>query len=193
MKEEYYKMGNYVDYLTRYPRYQSIAKDIMKLIPDIGPVLDFGCGVGFLTKAFQELGVEADGYDISEWAINYGSKDLGVKNLSTKLDYKKAYRTRFMLDVLEYIDIDHIRESILFYPTYKYLVVRIPVPLRTGEDFHMEVSRNDKTHITCLDKTDWDKLFRNCDLMHMATLNYENIWDSPGVFCAVYEVDDRSW
>lgn len=34
------------------------------------PILDFGCSRGYLVRAFRELGYEAYGVDVSQWAID---------------------------------------------------------------------------------------------------------------------------
>src|ERR1051325_3080488 len=60
--EEYYRTGNYADYLERGPRYHQIAIELDQLFRTLnlfdgdGPILDYGCGVGFLSEALTNRG-----------------------------------------------------------------------------------------------------------------------------------------
>ena len=80
--ELYYKSNNYTTYLQRKERYSKTATEILeflnKINHDHGPILDFGCAVGFLTEALLEKGHEVDSVDVSEWCIEEAKK----KNLT---------------------------------------------------------------------------------------------------------------
>lgn len=79
-------------------------------------VLDFGCAKGFYLKGFQEEGVSAIGYDISEYAVA-AANDL-LKNEVAFTDFKKilqiATEKKFDL-VLMKDTAEHIVESDLSY------------------------------------------------------------------------------
>jgi SAM-dependent methyltransferase len=188
MNEEYYKSGNYHDYLDRSHRYLMLALYIKsRYFYNPVPVLDFGCGVGFLAGAFQQLGHKrVYGYDPSEWAIDYGTNTLKIPHLEKEF-VDRPYKLTFMLDVLEHIPLPEIDEIFNKLDT-RNLVVRIPVPLNLGEDFVLQVSRNDKTHITCLDKLTWNDILESHGFRLVERLDYNPIiWDSEGVFCALYK------
>lgn len=79
--ERYYNCNNYVGYLSRQERYERMAQEIhhdlfrrLCLNYKHVPVIDYGCSVGFIVKAFNDLGYyEITGYDVSKWAIEYGN------------------------------------------------------------------------------------------------------------------------
>ena len=53
--------------------------------------LDFGCAKGYLVKALRIYGIEAYGYDASEYAISQAPKEIGryCSNLRSFLRHKK--------------------------------------------------------------------------------------------------------
>ena len=52
---------------------EAIAKALVKVLkPQPRKVLDIGCAKGFLVKAFQDMGIDAIGVDISSYAIKHG-------------------------------------------------------------------------------------------------------------------------
>ncbi len=55
------------------------AKKLATLIP-MHSVLDIACGYGYLVKAFNDLGIEAHGVDISKYAVSKG-KEIGIPNV----------------------------------------------------------------------------------------------------------------
>ena len=62
-----------------YPGRLDLAKKLKKHFNPT-KVLDIGCAKGFLVKAFHDLGVQAEGTDISEYAIKLAPKQVR-KNL----------------------------------------------------------------------------------------------------------------
>ena len=59
--------GSYDNAAQWKPFFENIAKNIVELF-DPKTVLDAGCAFGYLVKAFRDLGIEAYGFDISEYA-----------------------------------------------------------------------------------------------------------------------------
>jgi SAM-dependent methyltransferase len=192
--EIYYRSGNYTDYLQRYGRYLKLVDELHSLLANTciadknQPVLDFGCGVGFVCHALEELGYkQVEGYDISRWAAHYAKKHFHI-NIATRFGeiVDRDFHVVLMLDVLEHIkegDIYTILDRIHAH----YIVVRIPVADTHGGTFAYGLSRRDPTHITARTKTQWISLFKRCDYRMLFKLNLHTIWDSRGVFCAVFE------
>lgn len=179
---EYYKHGNYAGYLQRADRYAMLAlevKDLVKL-----PVLDFGCAVGFLVGAFAAIGHKAVGFDISDWAIDYGTKVLRIDNLTSDWStIDKSPGTLVCLDVLEHMELDRVH-ALLGEVNSECLLARIPVS--DGEDFVLDVSRRDATHVSCMTKREWEDLFVQHGYHMVKVLQGQAIWDSVGVLSRFY-------
>lgn len=58
-----------------YPYFEHIAQTLVKYF-EVHTVLDIGCNIGALVKAFKDLGIEAYGVDVSEAAISNAPKEL---------------------------------------------------------------------------------------------------------------------
>ena len=132
------------------------------------------------------LSVRAQGFDISSWAINYGRDILGVSNITDKWeDCPKTCGTLTALDVFEHMPLEKVR-AVLSEVSAKSLLVRMPVCNADGEDFALEVSRRDKTHITCLTKTQWGDLFAEYGYRLETIIAHKTIWDAEGALCRLY-------
>lgn len=71
-------------------------------------ILDFGCAMGYLVKAFRLLGFNAYGYDISEYALDNVPVDI-----QPYIYHGEAWKTKrwdwiICKDVLEHIPYNHI-------------------------------------------------------------------------------------
>jgi 2-polyprenyl-3-methyl-5-hydroxy-6-metoxy-1,4-benzoquinol methylase len=194
--EQYYKTLNYSDYLSRLDKYVKTANEISDLLNKMGldknkfkkPILDFGCSTGFLVHGFQKNGYEHTfGYDISDWAVSYGTNELGIKNLSTSPGTITAhnYFMTCFLDVLEHMRLKEI-EKLLKNLKSLFILVRIPVADVNGH-YILETARKDPTHKIAWIKHHWHDLFINCNYVPVCKLNLNLIYDSPGVFCALYK------
>lgn len=149
--------------------------------------MDFGCAVGFLVKHLT-LNNLCIGYDISDWAIDYGKNVLNIDPLTNSYQkvIEKEYDTVLFLDVLEHIRLQEVHQ-ILGDLKSKSIIVRIPVPEHDNGDFLLDVSKNDPTHITKLSKQSWINVFKKHYYNCVKPLDLNHIWDSPGVFCAYFE------
>ena len=65
------------------------------------------------------------------------------------------------------------------------LIVRIPCSTN-DKDFHLEISKKDKTHINCKTKKNWIKFLNKLGYSLIGTLNLKQIYDSDGVFCGLF-------
>lgn len=184
--EKYFTTLNYSNYLDRRDKYKKTASEVTDLLEKLSlinkrsTILDFGCAVGFLVSGLREIGYENTlGYDISEWARDYGRKlDLpifGDLNVLGNIDLM------FALDVFEHMKDEEIEKAIIRL-SRPNLVVRIPSSV-DGKTFHLEVSKRDPTHINCKTKKDWEKFFLNLGYKTIIRLDLFSIYDSRGVSC----------
>ncbi len=185
--ERYYKSGNYENYLFRSLRYEKLAGELGCCFDslNISSILDFGCAVGFLVKHLYKY--NCIGYDISEWAVNYGTNTLNISNLTTSIDVvDNEYDAVLFLDVLEHMELSQIHDCLDRIRT-KYIFVRLPVCFEDGGGYVCDVSENDKTHIIRLSKNTWIDLFAQHNYIKEIILQFEHIWDSENALCMVFK------
>jgi hypothetical protein len=183
--EAYYKSNNYQTYLDRASKYEKLSKEMHNFLQMInlskGPVLDFGCAVGFVSQAMINLGYDVDCVDISDWARNECRK----KNLKVykKPNYNKQYGITFALDVLEHLTPDELN---LFMDNIKtnVMIVRVPICLENEDDYYFPEARSDTTHIIKWSHKQWDSYIRSKNY-HPIELNLSTIYCSPGGYCAL--------
>jgi SAM-dependent methyltransferase len=183
--EDYYKSNNYSDYLQREDRYVKLAKEITDALDafnlNLGPVLDFGCAVGFLINGLQKTGHTVDGVDISTYSVNTCLEKGYNVNLSP--DYTKQYGTVYALDVLEHMPIDELNDFLDNIKT-EIMVFRVPICAREGENYVLEVSRKDPSHIICWTRDQWKRALESKGYTCI-DLNLSTIYTSEGVYAGI--------
>lgn len=184
--ESYYKNLNYINYLNRYEKYKKTADELdfyfknLGLVKKNSKILDYGCAVGFLIKAFKKNGYKnICGYDISEWATNYAVKKHNCK-IVKKLS--KNYDIGIFLDVLEHMT-DKSISKVFKNTFFEKIIVRIPCSESKKNKFFLKISRKDQTHINCKSKKNWISFFRKSGFKHFFKLNLNTIYDSKGCMC----------
>lgn len=181
--KEYYQTNNYVNYAERQDRYVHLVSELEDLLKKIGlikkdtMIFDYGCGFGFVSKAFIDLGYkETYSYDISPYATKMATA-IGC-NMDDK-DF--SGNILLALDVLEHMTDEQIT-NVLTNASSNIIIARIPVADYDCDDFLLEVSKSDKTHINCKDKNGWGDLLYDNGYEKILPLNLFSIYDSPGVF-----------
>jgi hypothetical protein len=187
--EEYYHSINYSDYTFREAKYLKTAQDLVNtfnLTPS-DKILDYGCAVGFLMNGFKKLNInDTYGFDISDWAINESlNKGFTVTKDENVLD-GNGYKLTTVLDVFEHMFDDQV-DNVLNKLDTELLVVRIPVKLDGEDDFHLSVSKNDKSHVNCKTKEEWITKIENHNFKYETEITTESIYNAPGVFCGYFK------
>lgn len=184
--------SNYIDYRTK--KFSVLADNIIEVFGcgDGDSILDFGCATGALLKEFKNRGyTNIKGTDISNWAIEYGKDNFG---LGKELEFYnrnllcEPFDYMIMLDVLEHLP-DYELETVLGLAVKglrKKLIVRIPVSSEEGEDYFLDVSKNDRTHIQIHDVNWWTNKIKSFGLRFLGYVDEEAIYDDEGVFCGVF-------
>ena len=178
-----------MDYLSKRERYVKTAEEIQQVFhkfsvidPD-STILDYGCSLGFLIKGFEKAGFKnVSGYDISEWAVEQ-AKNNGCR----MLDHAQGtFDLGIFLDVLEHMTDQQISDLFSQLKLDKVLV-RIPCAVAEQPDeFYLEVSRRDVTHINCKTDQHWIEVFKSLGYCNCFRLNMSTIYDSPGCFCCLF-------
>jgi len=196
-EKDYFKnssISNYKDYMAK--KHDLLSEDLINHLKldkkDI--IIDFGAATGnFILELLKRGYTNVFGTDVSYFAVEYGKNVLGLGDrlqyfnlelLSKEKDYV------FFLDVLEHVPTEEELSKILELckrNLRKGVVVRIPVSAKEGENFFLEVSRNDKTHVQCHCKEWWIKFFEKHGLRLKEELSLNSIYSGPGVLAAVFE------
>lgn len=196
--EEYYKSINYADYESRKNKYKLTANDIVSHFNPIclhkpnASVLDYGCAIGMLLDGIRLKAphLHLHGYDISKWAVNNSvSNDLELTNDPAVL--RKHHTLTTALDVFEHMFDDDLVEVLGQLKT-ETLLVRIPVKVNSDQtnDFHLEVSRRDRSHVNCKTKGEWIDFIEEQGYQYAETLNLFTIYDAKGCFCGYFKKVD---
>lgn len=189
-KKEYYQTNNYKDYLDREQRYEKLATEIDTFFKTIGidlenkKILDYGCAVGFLINGFKKLNYKnVQGVEISKWAASVCLKKGFEIVKSQKITNQNLV---IFLDVLEHIEEKRVDEILTNLET-DFILVRIPVCSVDNGKFVLEISEKDETHINRKSKETWVKVFKKNGFDFFCYLNLNTIYDSEGVFCALFK------
>ena len=193
--KSYYESSNYASYLERGERYFQLASELHhEFLPKIGlgnlqekPILDYGCAIGFMVKALKRLGYkDVSGYDVSEWAIDYGKINFGLETeLGTSKEVLNTnYELVLALDVFEHMTEKNLTETIANIST-NYMIIRIPVCKESGGAYVLDVSERDTTHTIRWTKKQWIDMFSANNYDVILPMCLHNIYDTPGVMCAI--------
>ena len=127
-------------------------------------LLDYGCAKGYSVDAFNRLGYNCFGVDISEYAIskcNSTIKDkLRIYNGSESLQHNEFDKFDFIFakDVFEHIEKNELEDlcKTLYNHSKKLFVV---VPLGENNKYIVPEYEGDITHIIRENKKWWESLF----------------------------------
>lgn len=183
-------ISNYTDY--RKKRYADLAKTLVARLGLTAEtkILDFGCATGCLLKELELCGiVNAVGTDISHWAISQGRQMFGfdkerLQHYNLHL-LEQEFDVVFFLDVLEHMPPGDIQDTMRLVSA-DTLVVRLPVSANEGEDFVLDVSKNDKTHIQIHPKCWWGALLLDYGFETSDIFDESPIYESEGVLARVF-------
>lgn len=184
--EKYYTSGNYENYLRR--KFYDLAVDLaneIHLTCD-KEVVDYGCGYGGLIEELWNMGFDhLYGTDISMWVIDYGK--LKFPHIADKLHYHNVDRLTerfdhlFLLDVLEHMPETEIKTILTLANLRAFLVARIPVSAREGEEYVLDASNRDTTHICCHSRDWWVDFFDSNGYDFKGDIRRKSIYNSDGV------------
>lgn len=185
-------ISNYIDY--RKKKFESQVSDLVNILKlkKTDSILDFGCATGGLLRCLKERGfTNIQGTDISCWAIEYGKSNFDLQNELEFYNRNLLYCGAdyiFMFDVLEHLS-DGELEIILKLARNglaKKLLVRVPISLNEGEDYFLDVSKNDKTHIQIHCKDWWIEMLNSFGFIFQKEIECETIYCSSGVFSGIF-------
>lgn len=150
----------------------SISFSIASVLNDLYPnksILDFGCAKGYIVKALRDLGVDACGYDISEYAISCAPDDIKKYVSSTTFDSQDII---FSKDVLEHIPYEEILDLTVNLADHCGERALIIVPLAENGVYRAAEYELDVTHVIREDESWW------CDLFKKSGFTIKNMYYS---------------
>lgn len=155
--EDYYLNGietgisNYVDYKWLPELTLPMAKSFMNIfgIEKYATVLDYGSARGYFVRALREHGVNAWGFDISEWAIKNCDEEV-KRYVYNSLKYcPSEFEYIFSKDVFEHIPMTTLMETLekLFSICTEAAIFIVPLARCEGGEYIYPNDELDKTHI----------------------------------------------
>jgi hypothetical protein len=114
-----------------------------RIVTDIAPrtVLDAGCAIGLLVETLRARGVEADGLDLSTWAIAHASDQAKpfVREASITEPFGRAYDLIVCIEVLEHMPPDAAEQAIANFAAHTSDVLFSSTPFDYKEPTHVNV------------------------------------------------------
>lgn len=103
---DYYFGDDYVNYPQQTAAADGVA--LVKRYGVSGRLLDIGCALGIYTKAFLDIGFDAHGMDVSEFAISEAAKRVGAERVrcasleADDIPFAGEFDVLWLSDVLEH-------------------------------------------------------------------------------------------
>ena len=178
-----YYNNKYFDDRYNHEEYYPLMKEIAKCLKSIcfpTYVLDVGCAMGYLVKAFQDLGVKSIGVDVSEYALKNAIVDEVFLMDAEKLGFKRnSFDLITAMDVVEHLEKPKkfASEAYRILKPSGYLFVVTPKPNTLD-------AKKDPTHISIFPEKEWLKIFSDFDrikrkeklIARSISLYYSNIY-----------------
>ncbi len=149
--------GNLTDRNLWMPFFTRIADNIVERF-NPRSVLDAGCAMGYIVELLRDRGVDAYGFDISEYAIGRVREDIRpycfVHSITEKLpeEYPQKYDMVLTVEVLEHLfpemgskaiaNLCHYSDTVLFSSTPDDITDRTHVNVQLPEYWAKEFARN---------------------------------------------------
>lgn len=145
-------------------------------------ILDYGCAMGYLVKAFRLLGVEAYGYDISYYAYDNAPNDVKEFLYDWIGWADKKWDFVIAKDVLEHVERTEMDLLISRFSSCAKEVLVI-VPVGDGKKYYEELFERDKTHIIREDLPWWIQQFEahgfECTFYGYKMKGIKENWTTP--------------
>lgn len=162
--EDYYERGiekgvsGYTNYSYMPTRSYEEASSFSNIV--YGKVLDYGCAKGYLVHALRQLGVDAWGFDISDYAVENAHPP--VKEYINNPNQPKLFDFIICKDVMEHVPEEQI-PLVLKDMQNKLSVlgeIIFVIPLGDNNIFRIREYELDVTHVTKKDEDWWINTFR---------------------------------
>lgn len=120
-------------------------------------VLDFGCAKGFLVRALRELEINAEGCDISRYALGFAPPDCW--NVEDEWEGKKGKYTHIVCkDVLEHFNEEQLKKLLVKLKDLARVFMAV-IPMGDEGIYRINEYHSDISHILANDESWWEKIF----------------------------------
>lgn len=170
--EEYYLRGkqsgrsNYEQYKYLPELTIPMAKSIISYlgIKSGDSLLDYGAARGYLVKCMMDLGIDAYGYDISEWAVANCHEDVRDRMTTNILNIPNSFDWLNIKDCCEHIPEDDlwILVNKLLKKTKKGVLIIVPLSKVDGGQYICPRDNQDVTHVIRWTLGTWVNFLQSC-------------------------------
>lgn len=178
-------LSNYHQYVWNPEKTLQWAHAFRRLlnIPDGARILDVGAAKGMYVKALRMLGMDAYGYDISEFAV--ANCDPDVKPYMSNHLNGARFDLTFSKDCFEHIppmELENLIKRLLLFTERLFIIVPLSFE-RDGAYVHSK-EENDKTHVNRWPLQDWISFVGQVSTSFITSGSYMY----PGLKPGAYEV-----
>jgi SAM-dependent methyltransferase len=107
--------------------------------------LDVGCGIGIMVRYLRFLGFDAEGIEISEWAVEYARRELGLEEVRCGTVQEEAYPAASfslvtLVHVVEHLDdpVPMLQEVFRILEPGGLVYVELPCSERDPSDYYID-------------------------------------------------------
>lgn len=189
--EDYYLRGTQCG-LSNYENYRWLPDQSISMVAHLrrylrlnngDTVLDVGCARGYYVQAMRMIGLDAWGYDISQWAIEHCHPDV-KPYLNNHLNGMN-FRAVFSKDCFEHIaptDLANLIRKLILHTDHLFVIV--PLSKETWGAYIHPKEEKDSTHVNRWTLTDW----LNFLSQHAVGFVVNGSYCYPGLKPGCYEV-----
>ena len=166
--EKYYEKKGYT-LEKQYATFSELAGHLKRRF-NPKSVLDVGCSIGVLVKAFRDLGMDAYGVDYSEYALSHAPEDVKARLKRVAVDKEKlpfkdgSFDLVTMLELLEHLQ-DH-----------RHLIGEVSRVMKKGGTVFVttpfDLSPEEPSHINIHPRKFWIKEFESFGFEYARDVTY---------------------
>lgn len=145
--------------------FAQLSRLLRRLFAEARTYLDVGCAKGFLVRSLRDLGLEAWGFDHSEWAIEHAdpaARPYVARAGVDDFEFRRTYDVLVATEVFEHLTEDQVRRFLDRARRYTLQALFATIP---SFDTAAEASRydpsqeTDRSHVTLRERSWWRELF----------------------------------
>ncbi len=166
--EKYYEKKGYT-VEKQYATFSELAGHLKERF-DPKSVLDVGCSIGVLVKAFRDLGIGAYGVDYSEYALSHAPRDVKAYLRRAAVDKERLPFEDGSFDMVTMLELlEHLRD-------HRHLIGEVSRVLKRGGVVFVttpwDLSPEEPSHINIHPRKFWIKEFESLGFEYSRNVTY---------------------